>query len=70
MGDTLIVETIDSVDTRTFMVSSQQEEILRVLDLVGEEEAYCFEGLFAAVHIIAQEKVVALRGVTAILEET
>jgi hypothetical protein len=34
-GSTFIVEAVDAVDRSAFMVASQQEEILRVLDLVG-----------------------------------
>lgn len=36
-----IVEAIDSVDGGTLMVSSEQEEVLWVLDLVCKEEADC-----------------------------
>ena len=32
----LIVETVDTVNRGTLMVSSQYEEILRVLDFVGK----------------------------------
>jgi hypothetical protein len=35
----LIIETIDSVDGRTLVVSSQDEEILWVFDLVCQQEA-------------------------------
>jgi len=33
----LIVETIDTVDGGTFVVTTQDEKVLRVLDLVGKE---------------------------------
>ena len=36
---TLVVESVDSVDGRALVVSSQQEEVLRVLHLVREQEA-------------------------------
>jgi len=32
---TFIIEAVDSVDAGTFMVTSQKEEVLRILDLVG-----------------------------------
>lgn len=35
----LIVEAVDAVDGSTLVVSSQDEEVLGVLDLVGEKQA-------------------------------
>jgi hypothetical protein len=64
----LIIEAIDTVDGGAFVVSSQEEEVLGVLDLVGEEEADSFEALLSAVHVISEEKVVGIRRETAILE--
>lgn len=34
-----VVEAIDTVDRGTLVVTAKDEEILRVLDLVGEEQA-------------------------------
>ena len=42
------------------MISSQQKEVLRVLDLVAEQQADRFDGLFSTVDVIAEEKVVGL----------
>jgi hypothetical protein len=36
-GLTLVVEAIDAIDGCTFMIASQQEEVLRILDLVRQE---------------------------------
>lgn len=33
----LVVETIDSVDRSAFMVATQDEEVLGIFDLVGEQ---------------------------------
>ena len=35
----LVVETIDSVDRCALVVASEQEEVLRVLNFVGQKEA-------------------------------
>ena len=35
----LIVEAIDAVDRSALMIAAKKEEVLRVLDLVGEQEA-------------------------------
>jgi hypothetical protein len=52
------------------VVATQNEEVLGVLDLVGEEQADSLEGLFATVDIVAQEQVVGLGGEATILEQT
>jgi hypothetical protein len=64
----LIIEAIDTVDGGAFVVSSQEEEVLGVLDLVGEEKTDSFEALLSAVHVISEEKVVGIRREPAILE--
>jgi len=48
-----VVESIDSVDGSTFMIASQNEKILGVLNLVGKEEADSLEGLLATIDVIA-----------------
>ena len=52
------------------MITAQDEEVLWILDLVREEQADGFEGLFAAVHVIAQEEVVRFWWEAAVLEES
>ena len=51
----LIVETVNTVDRSTFMISSENEEILRVLDFVRKKQAYRLQGLFSTVNIISEE---------------
>ena len=52
------------------MVSTQNEEVFRVLDLVCKEEADGLEGLLATVDVVTEEEVVSLWWETAIFEET
>lgn len=52
------------------MVSSQQEEVLRILDLVSQKKADSLEGLFTSVYIISEEEVVSIRGETSIFEKS
>ena len=52
------------------MVASQKEEILRVLDFVGEEQADGLHGLLAPVHVVSQEEVVSVWREGTILEQT
>jgi hypothetical protein len=66
---TLVVEPVDSVNTGALVVSAEEEEVLRVLDLVREQEADGLERLLAAVHVVAQEEVVRLGREAAVLEQ-
>lgn len=66
----LIVETVDTVDRGTLVVSTQNEEVLGVLDLVGKEKANGLERLLATVDVVTEEKIVGLRRETAVFEET
>lgn len=66
---TLIIKAIDAIDGGTLVIPSQQEEVLGVFDLVRQQQTDGFQRLFAAVHVVAQEQVVALRWVSSILKE-
>ena len=52
------------------MVAAQDEEVLGVLDLVGEQQADRLEGLFAAVDVVAEEEVVCFGWEAAVLEQS
>ena len=52
------------------MVSTKDEKVFRILDLVCEEEAYGFEGLLTPVDIIAEEEVVCFWWETPIFEKS
>jgi hypothetical protein len=52
---TFIIEAIYPIDRRTLVVSPEEKEVLRILNLVGEQEAYRFKRLFTSVNIVAQE---------------
>jgi hypothetical protein len=43
MQFTLIVKTINAVDTRAFVVASEHEEILRVFDFICQHQADGFD---------------------------
>lgn len=68
-GLTLVVEAVDAVDGGTLVVAPQQEEVLGVLDLVGQQQADGLQGLLAPVHVVPQEQVVGLWGEAAVLKE-
>lgn len=50
---TFIVESIDPINTCALVVPPQDEEVLGVLDLVGQQQADGLEALLAAVHVVA-----------------
>jgi hypothetical protein len=51
------------------MVAPQKKEVLWILDLVGQKQAYCFQALLSTVHVITQEKVVGLRWVSTVIKQ-
>lgn len=65
-----LVESVDSVDAGALVISSQEEEIFRVLDLIGEEQSDSFQRLFASINVISQEKIVSFRWVLSVLEKS
>lgn len=52
------------------MVASENEEVLWVLDLVGQEEADGFQTLLSTIYVVAKEQIVGGGRETAVLEET
>lgn len=66
----LIVKAIDTVDGGTLVVTTQNKEVLGVLDLVREEQADSLERLLTTVDVVTEEKVVGLWGKTAVFKQT
>ena len=52
------------------MVTSEQEEVLWVLDLVAEKEANRLDRLFPTVDVVTEEEVVRFRWEASILEDS
>lgn len=69
MGFTFIVESVDSVCAGTLVVATENEKVLGILDLVGEQEADDLKGLLAAVDIVAQEEIVGLGREATVFEQ-
>jgi hypothetical protein len=64
-----VVEPVDAVDAGAFVVATENEEVLGVLDLVCEEQADGFQRLLAAVDIVTEEEVVRFRREATVLEQ-
>lgn len=56
-----VVKSVDPVDGSTFVVSSQQEKVVRELDFVRKQKGYGFNALFSSVHVVPQKKIVGVR---------
>jgi hypothetical protein len=51
----LVVEAVDSVDRGALVIATEDEEILRVFDLVCKQETNGLERLLTTVYIVAEE---------------
>jgi len=52
------------------VVAAQQEEVLGVLDLVGQQQADRLKALLASVNIVAEKQIVCLGRKTSVFEES
>jgi hypothetical protein len=66
----LIVKSVDTVDRGAFVVPTQDEEVLWVLDLVCQQQADGLERLLATIDVVTEEEVVRLGREAAVLEKT
>ena len=66
----LVVESIDTVDRRALVVTTEDEEVLGVLDLIREEETDGLERLLSTVDVVTKEEVVGFWGEASVLEQT
>lgn len=67
---TFIVKSIYPVDGRALVVSSEQKEVLWILDFVCKQQANCLQRLFSSVDVVAQEEVIALWWESTVLEQS
>lgn len=65
----LIVEPVNAVDAGALVVSAEDEEVFRVFDLVGQQQADGLERLLASVDVVAEEEVVGLWREASVLEQ-
>ena len=66
----LVIKSINTVDGGTFMVSTENEKIVRVFDFVSKEKADSFKALLSSVDVITKEKVISFRRKVPILKKT
>jgi len=51
----LIVKSVNPIDAGTLVISTEQEEIQWVLDLIGEQQADRLQGLLAPIHVVPEK---------------
>ena len=64
----LIVETINTIDLCTLVVTSEQEEVLWIFDFVAKEQGHSLNRLLASIDIVSKEQIVGLWWETAVFE--
>ena len=64
------MEPVMEVDRLGLVIASQQKEVLRVFDLIGEEQRDRFNALRSTVHVVAKEEIVDLRREAMMIEHT
>jgi hypothetical protein len=52
----LVVKAVHPIDRLALVISSKQVEVLWVFYFVREQQANCFNGLFATIHIVSDEE--------------
>lgn len=67
---TFVVKSVYSVDAGAFVISTQEEKVLGILDLVRQQKTNGFQRLFSSIHVIAQKQVIGFGWKTAVLEQT
>lgn len=64
-----IIESVDSVDLGTLVITPQEEKVLWVLYFVAEQQCDGLKWLLPSVDIVSQEEVVGLRRESSILKD-
>ena len=66
---TLVIKSVRLVLPGTLMISSQQEEVFGIFDLVSQQKRYGLHRLFASINIVTQKQIVGPWWKSACLEE-
>ncbi len=66
---TLIIESIYPVDTCALVVTSENEKIFRILDLIRKQKTDDFKRLFSSINVVSEKKIIGLQSDVGILVE-
>mmetsp|Transcript_9159 Transcript_9159/g.16632 ORF Transcript_9159/g.16632 Transcript_9159/m.16632 type:complete len:210 (-) Transcript_9159:52-681(-) len=64
-----IVESVDPVDSSTFVVPTKNKEVFRIFDLIRKQKAHHLQTLLSTIHIISQKQVVCLGRKSTVFKE-
>jgi hypothetical protein len=65
-----IVESVEAIHVLHLVVPAEEEEVVRILDLVAQEETDRLHVLRPPIHVVAEEEVVALGGEAVLVEDS
>jgi hypothetical protein len=65
-----IVKAVDTIDGSAFVITTQDEKVFGILDLVCEQQTNCFERLLSSIYIVSEKQVVCLWWKSTILEQS
>lgn len=65
-----VVKSVNTIDTCTLVVAAKDKEVLRILDLIGKQEADRLETLLSSVHIVTQEEIVSFWREASVFKQT
>jgi hypothetical protein len=55
-----IVESVYPVDPRALVIATENEEVLRILDLISKQQTHNFQRLLSSVNVVSKKEVVGL----------
>jgi len=67
---TFVIKAVNSIYACAFVIAAQDEEVLRILDLVCQKQANRLKRLLASVHVVTKEEVIGFRWEAAVFEQT
>ena len=64
-----IVEAINTIDGRAFVITSEYEKVLWVFYLVSQQQADGLKGLLPSINVVTQKEVISLWRETTVFKE-
>jgi len=68
LSNSLIVETVDSCNLSSFVISSKESNVSRILELKAEEELESFDRVVTTINKVTHENVAGIRNLTTLIK--
>ncbi|KAF7629008.1 hypothetical protein AFLA_004349 [Aspergillus flavus NRRL3357] len=65
-----VEEPVYTGNVGTFMIASQKEEVLGILELIAQQKENCLQALLAPIHVVTQKEVIRRRGKSTHFEQS